>query len=177
LFSDAEDFSQEEIIPKIIIFFLCLSLVVFLMFSCALLDRCVQRYLPNQIKKLSIKIKNLLIYNALLRFLVMAYQGLVVNILIVILLYRAGKTEQVALICSLVSLVTLVIFLVWQYYFLKTNRRTLSHPRVKAQYGSLYKDIVVDRNGEKGGMFPLLSTTLHLMRRILTPVVVVLAFK
>ena len=126
--------------------------------------RTIFKCFPKIIQSLFLKVRDLLMYNSLLRFAILTYYTS---------FYAAVHTVFITkeqIVISLMIMLCLVSFLIIQGVFLKRNRQNLHKKEISNRFNSLYKDIDV----EKPGYLHLLHTTLHCVRRIITSLVAVL---
>ena len=67
-------------------------------------------------------------FNSVLRFILIAYQSMILNALISVDMAKQGEADDITLYSGIGYLVALFGFLIFQVIFLYRNKKNLNHP-------------------------------------------------
>ena len=167
--------NADDIIPEMVIGIISIAVcfILILIFLCLL--KTFYHCLPQCIKNLLVKIKNMLMFNSVLRYVLTAYQSMMMNAFVTLhMLNSAEPPDYITLVSALLYILALLGFLAFQMVFLRRNKANLNKPDFQSKFNSLYLDVITNRDGSAFKSFlPLLFTTSHCLRRIIFPLAIV----
>ena len=82
--------------------------------------------LPASVKTVLLKLKNKLMFNSILRYILQQFYKLSISTSLNLRLIIAAQVSAVSLLCSIPASFFLIAFTVFAYYFLRNNRDNLA---------------------------------------------------
>ena len=142
----------------------CIVLIVLVYF---IVKKCVPKC-NKSVQKLCQRVKNMLMFNSILRYFMMIYLGLTTGSCLIITkaLQDPDNFNQLTLTLAIIVLITFSIMIWPLTHIILKNRKRLVDPNFRQSYGTLYTPCETH-----AGVWPLLFITVFLVRRLLIAMV------
>ena len=119
----------------------CLSMAIIIGILLILMTKTCRRYCPKKITTAAKKLKGLVMFNSVLRFILQAYFTIALGALLNIRYSLRDGIKWGNVTIQVIALIFLLLFAIYFKFFLKWNQALLHNTYFRSKFGALYVNV------------------------------------